>query len=38
MKLLIEYGGDINGINDKRETPLGMAIKHKREEAIKFLK
>lgn len=27
LELLLEYGGDINGVNDNRETPLGLAIK-----------
>lgn len=38
MKLLVEFGGDINGVNDDKMTPLGCAIASKQKPAIEFLK
>jgi ankyrin repeat protein len=38
LKLLSDYGADINAVNDERETPLGVAIKHKKQSAVDFLK
>lgn len=38
LELLVEYGADIDAVNDERETPLGTAIKYKRTEAINYLR
>jgi hypothetical protein len=38
MKLLVEYGGDLNAVNDEKMTPLGCAIKNKQHTAIAYLK
>lgn len=34
LKLLLEYGADINGVNDDKKTPLGCAIETKQKAAI----
>ena len=38
VKLLFIFGGDINAVNDNRQTPLGLAIAKKRDGVIAFLK
>ena len=40
MELLLEYGADINAVNDDRMTPLGCALKSKKKSngAIEFLR
>ena len=37
LELLIEYGGDINGVNDSRKTPLGCAMDAKKKNVISYL-
>ena len=37
MKLLLEFGGNPNAINEKSENPLGFATTWEHPEAIKIL-